>query len=92
MNWRFILHLKGIDEMTVDLSNRLFEAGCDDGNPSGSGGRARIRFNREAEVLSDSIRSAVADVQKAGVEVDRVEIENADLAETELAHWAGSAP
>ena len=86
MNWRFTLHLRDVTEMTIELSNRLFEAGCDDGNPSSSRGRSRIGFDREASTLNEEIRSAVSDVCKAGVEVDHVEIESEDLAEAELAH------
>jgi hypothetical protein len=63
-------------EMTEDLANRLFEAGCDDGLPGMSCGVARIGFSREAESLEAAIRSAVADVQKTGCTVQRVEIES----------------
>ena len=88
MNWRFTLHLKGVDEMTIDLSNRLYESGCADSNPSSSRGRAKVSFDREAATLNDAIRSAVHDVRKAGVDVDHVEIESEDLAEAELSQWA----
>lgn len=89
MNWRFTLLLKDVEEMTIDLSNRLFEAGCGDSNPSSSRGRSKVSFHREAMTLQEAIRSAVSDVRKAGVEVDRVEIESDELDEAELALWAG---
>lgn len=90
MIWRFTLHLKDVEEMTMELSDRLFESGCSDSSPSSSRGHSEVSFDREAPTLQDAIRSAVSDVRKAGVEVDRVEIESDELAETELAHWSGT--
>jgi hypothetical protein len=49
MNYEFTVILPNLDEMTTDLANVLFAAGCDD--------------------------SAIADVQKAGCVVRKVEIE-----------------
>jgi hypothetical protein len=66
-------------EMTEDLADRLFEAGCDDGLPGMSCGIACIGFTREADSLESAIRSAIADVQKAGCTVDRVQIERDSL-------------
>jgi hypothetical protein len=62
-------------EMTEDLADRLFEVGCDDGLPGMSCGVACISFAREADCLESAIRSAIADVQKAGCTVERVQIE-----------------
>ena len=50
----------------------------------------KVSFHREALTLQEAIRSAVSDVRKAGVEVDRVEIESDELDEAELAQWVGS--
>ena len=63
-------------EMTEELADRLYEAGCDDGLPGMSCGIACVGFSREADCLESAIRSAVADVQKAGCRVQRVEIES----------------
>ena len=65
----------------------LYEAGCSDGTLSSSNYHSHIGFSREAPSLSTAIRSAVADVRSVGLDVDGVEIERQDLAETELAHW-----
>ncbi len=62
-------------EMTEDLADRLFEAGCDDGTPGVQSGVPVVGFSREADSLESAIRSAVADVQKAGCVVERVQIE-----------------
>jgi hypothetical protein len=62
-------------DMTEELADQLFEAGCDDGTPGVCCGVPVIGFSREADCLESAIRSAVADVQKAGCVVERVQIE-----------------
>jgi hypothetical protein len=76
-SYDFVVVLKGLDVIDDDLAEALFEAGCDDGSPFSSCGVAAIGFSREADSLESAIRSAVADVQKAGCTVKRVEIEGA---------------
>ena len=63
-------------DMSEELADRLFEAGCDDGTPGECCGVPVIGFSREAESLESAIRSAVADVQKTGCVVERVQIEH----------------
>ena len=50
-------------DMSEDLAEALFEAGCDDCTPIVSNGVPLIRFHREAVNMHEAIRSAVADVQ-----------------------------
>jgi len=76
----FTLILSGVDVMTEDLSNRLYEAGCDDGSPYSSQGVAGVRFHRQAATLEEAIRSAVADVAQAGLAVERLVMEHDELA------------
>jgi hypothetical protein len=76
MNYEFSLILKQGTDITEDLADELFEAGCDDGTPGTFCGTPYISFHREAESLESAIRSAVADVQKAGCVVERVQIEH----------------
>jgi hypothetical protein len=61
--------------MAEDLADQLFEAGCDSGTPDTFCGTPYIRFHSEADSLETAIRSAIADVQKAGFSVERVQIE-----------------
>jgi len=75
MNYEFTVILADLDEMTTDLANALFAAGCDDGHPWSSDGVAAITFDRESDSLLSAILSAIADVQKAGCVVRKVEIE-----------------
>ena len=71
--YEFQVILSGVNEMTEEVSNALYDAGCEDGTPFSSQGVAAIGFTREANSLDEAIRSAVADVQKAGYSVARVE-------------------
>lgn len=77
--YRFTVVLAGLTEVSDDLANALFEAGCDDGSPWSSQGVAAIGFDREAESFEQAVRSAIADVQKAGCHVAWVKIEPEDL-------------
>jgi hypothetical protein len=74
--YEFIVVLKDLQVIDDDLAEALYEAGCDDGSPFSSSGVAAVGFSREAESLEAAIRSAVADVQKTGCTVQRVEIES----------------
>lgn len=80
--YEFTLVLAGDVELTDDVSDGLFAAGCDDGTPGTCNGVFSIDFHREASSLEDAIRSAIANVCSAGHEVARVEME----AESLIAH------
>lgn len=72
--YEFTLILKGPLELTEDVADELFEAGCDDGTPGTCEGVFSIDFHREAESLEQAIRSAIGNVKTAGYQVERVEI------------------
>jgi hypothetical protein len=74
--YQFDVILAGLAEISDELADALFEAGCDDGTPCSSEGVAWVGFHREADSLESAIRSAVSDVQKAGCTVARVQIES----------------
>ena len=73
--YEFTLILKGQLELTEEISDELFKAGCDDGTPGICNGVFSIDFHREANSLEEAIRSAIANVNTAGHPVERVEIE-----------------
>ena len=73
----FTFTLAGVDELTVEVADRLFEAGCDDASPHSAGPTVFLDFHREAEGLGDALRSAVLDVERAGYRVARVDVESA---------------
>lgn len=72
--YEFTLILAEALELTEELADALFAAGCDDGTPGTCHGVFSIDFHREAMSLEDAIRSAIEDVKTAGHEVTRVEI------------------
>jgi hypothetical protein len=76
MNYEFSLILKEGTKINEELADRLFDAGCDDGTPGTFCGMPYISFHRESDSLESAIRSAVADVQKAGCVVERLQIEH----------------
>lgn len=73
--YEFTLILEESLELTEDIADELFEAGCDDGTPGTCNGVFSIDFRREANSFEEAIRSAIADVKSAGHKVARVEIE-----------------
>lgn len=80
--YEFTLILAGGPELTDDLCDALFGAGCDDATPSQSAGVTKIVFHREAETLESAIRTAIANVQATGCHVARLEMDDVALAET----------
>lgn len=80
--YRFTVILAALGEISDDLAEALFEAGCDDGSPWSSQGVAAVGFDREAESFEQAVRSAIADVQKTGCHVAWVKIEPEDLVES----------
>ena len=61
-------------ELTDEQCNGLYDAGCDDGTISTSNRLTRIDFCRDASTLEEAIRSAISNVNTAGLQVTRVEI------------------
>ena len=80
MNYDFTVVLKGAPELTEQLADDLFAAGCDDGSPGMCCGITSIDFHRDAPSLEHAIRSAIANVTAAGCIVERIEIDAAALA------------
>lgn len=80
--YEFTLVLKGSPELTDEIADRLFAAGCDDGSPGTCNGVFTIDFHREAESLEAAIQSAIQNVKTAGHDVERVEIEPGAMPQT----------
>lgn len=79
MNEHEFTLILSVAEVTDDQCNALYEAGCDDGTISTSQRVTRIDFCREAPHLEEAIRSAIANVNAAGLAVARVEMEADNL-------------
>jgi hypothetical protein len=72
-SFEFLLFLAGVSSSNSAMAEALFEAGCDDGTLFSSGGEVAVGFSREALSLEEAVRSAIADVARAGFSVSRVE-------------------
>lgn len=71
----FTVVLRDAPELTEELADRLYAAGCDDGTPGMCCGVTTISFHRSAPSLEEAIRSSIASVNAAGCVVERVQIE-----------------
>ena len=56
-----------------ELSNTVFEAGCDDALVGCSNGVWYVDFDREAETMADALGSAIVALQGAGVAVHSID-------------------
>jgi hypothetical protein len=76
MNYLFTVVLANCEVMTPELTEALYAAGCDDGTPWSGNREAFVTFDRDAESLEAAIRSAVADVHRAGGSVKHTIVES----------------
>ncbi|MGP0066143.1 MAG: hypothetical protein ACLQGP_21400 [Isosphaeraceae bacterium] len=81
----FTLILDGVPELTPEILDRLFEAGCDDALISRCDGQVSMDFHRVAPTMREAITSAIRDIQKAGVGARVVRIDDPDPGSTENA-------
>lgn len=72
--YEFTVILQGSPDLTEEMADALFAAGCDDGTPGSCHGVFSIDFHREANSLEEAIRSAMADIRMAGFQTARVEM------------------
>lgn len=76
----FELILLGLDELTPDVTERLYEAGLDDALLCARKGGVTAGFDREAESFEQAVTSAMADVRKADVGVTGFRLVHPDIA------------
>ena len=86
--YEFTIVATGLRTDDEEWQEVFFEAGCDDASPALVRGVFVLRFDREAANLEEAVRSAVADVRRAGAEVRRVEPEPL-VSASEIAERAG---
>jgi hypothetical protein len=65
-NWEFTLELTGAEDLTTELADALFLAGCADATLSKSGGKLWLDFDRDSESLEEAVRTAIDNVRRAG--------------------------
>ena len=73
--YEFTLVLSGVRELTRDVLDALYEAGCDDALVGMRDGVAYAEFCREADSFPEAVLSAIRDVEAAGAgaKVEHVE-------------------
>jgi hypothetical protein len=85
----FTLILSGVTELTDDVANALYSAGCDDATLSMRHGVVFLTFSRRAATLREAIFSAIRDVRRArtGADVERVDASDL-VSQSEIARRA----
>lgn len=81
MKYEFSLVLTATD-VTDEEADKLYEAGCDDGSILSRGDVTIVQVDREAPTLDKALTSAIRDVERAGFQVARVEIERHEVPQT----------
>jgi hypothetical protein len=83
----FTLVLTSIAELTPEVEDALFQAGCDDATLSARSGRVFLTFSRKAESLLEAILSAINDVRRASIGADVLRVDDCNLVtQAEIAH------
>src|SRR5262249_21145522 len=88
----FTLILEGLDDLTPEVTDRLFEAGCDDPTPWHRDRVVAIDFDRAAPTLRDAISSAIQQVENAGIgaRIVRIEDVTSGMADEAVSREVGS--
>ncbi|MEX0728458.1 MAG: hypothetical protein WD065_19455 [Planctomycetaceae bacterium] len=75
----FTLLLDGTAEITSELEDSLFDAGCEDATLSLRFGRLHLTFTRKAATLKDAILQAIKDVRASGISATVLRVDHCDL-------------
>ena len=75
----FALVIDGVAELTSDVEDALFDAGCDDATFSIQYGRLYAEFSRRAASLKDAILSAIRNVRQAHIGAAVLRVDECDL-------------
>ena len=62
--YAFTLVLRGINEITTELEDALFESGCDDAMVHSGNGSIYLTFDRLDTSLEKAVSTAIKDVEK----------------------------
>jgi len=71
--YTFTLVLDALNEINEEVEETLFESGCDDALLLQKDGTVYLDFDREAPSLKEALKSAIADVERAGYMVHHIE-------------------
>jgi hypothetical protein len=75
----FVLVLTGVNELTPEMEDALFEAGCDDATISVRSGRIFLTFTRESVSIRNAILSAIRNVRDAAIGADVLRVDDCNL-------------
>jgi hypothetical protein len=75
----FALILSGVPELTTEVENALYSAGCDDATVSVQYGCIYLEFSRRAPSLKDAILSAIRNVRHARIGAVVWRVDRCDL-------------
>lgn len=88
--FEFSFLLSGFTDLTDEIENAVYEAGCDDALLSIRCGVPYLTFARNAASYKDAVFSAIRDVKKIGRGVEIVRIDDCNLVtQSEIAHRMG---
>jgi hypothetical protein len=76
---KFTLILSGVNELTDEVCDALFEAGCDDALPGTRDGVVFLDFSREGKSIQEAVLAAIGAVERAGVGACVVRLEPEEL-------------
>ena len=65
--FNFTLRVAGVSELTDEVANTLFEAGCDDATPAMRDGQLYVTFTRLAEAHELAVFSAIHQIEGCGI-------------------------
>jgi len=81
MKYEFSLILTAADVTDKEV-DKLHEAGCNDGSILSRGDITMVQFDRVASTLDEALATAISDVEAAGFQVARVEIDRHEVPQT----------
>ncbi len=88
--YEFTLILGGVRELTTEVENALFEAGCDDATISIQHGAFSLEFCRESTSFLDAVLSAIHDVSTANIGAIVEQVDECNLVtQAEIARRCG---
>jgi hypothetical protein len=76
--YEFKLILVDLDDLSTEVTDKLYEAGLDDALLCRRKGVVTAGFDREAESFEHAVLSAMADIRKADVGVTGFRLEDQD--------------
>ncbi len=86
----FALIVAGVPELSDEVLDALFAAGCDDATPSMQYGLLYLEFSRSAASLQHAIISAIQDVLQAGLNARVLRVDDCNLVtQAEIARRIG---